>query len=155
MFGVLNLVLVVIIIIVVVVHIATTQTKLYSLENKLSSRNFLDLAEFNKLDKEFKRNYQKYIVNGVMPYYMDATNKIIKDSDINNIVKQNKEEIATSIDSLPYILSSNFYSQSRNMSSTNSTSTTPTTSQTSTTKAEPTTTPTTTAKEAFKSYSLW
>jgi hypothetical protein len=146
MFGALNLVLVVIIVIVIIVHIATTQTRLSSLENKLSSRNFLDMAEFNKLDKEFKRNYQKYVVNGVMPHYMDAANNIIKDNKINKIVRDNKDEIAATIDSLPYIIRSN-NSQTKNKSSIKSTSTT------SASKAEPTTS--TKVKEAFKSYSLW
>lgn len=146
MFGALNLVLVVIIVIVIIVHIATTQTRLSSLENKLSSRNFLDMAEFNKLDKEFKRNYQKYVVNGIMPHYMDAANNIIKDNKINKIVRDNKDEIAATIDSLPYIIRSS-NSQTKNKSSIKSTSTT------STSKAEPTTS--TKVKEAFKSYSLW
>jgi hypothetical protein len=135
MFGVLNLLLILIIIAVVIIHITLTHTRISNLESKLSSRNVLDLAEFNKLDKEFKRNYQKYIVNGVMPHYMDVANTVIKDSNINEIVADNKGEIAKSIDSLPYILNSSYYSKT----------TTPTKS----------TTQSTSVKEKFQSYNVW
>jgi hypothetical protein len=143
MFGVLNLLLILIIVSVVIIHITLTHTRISNLESKLSSRNVLDLAEFNKLDKEFKRNYQKYIVNGVMPHYMDVANKVIKDNDINKIVADNKGEIAKSIDSLPYNLATK--------SSTKTATPTPTKSTTTVSAAEPSTS----VKEKFQSYNVW
>lgn len=132
MLGVLNLLLILVIITVIIINIVVTHRKISSIENSLSSRNVLDLAEFRKIDKEFKRNYEKYFVNGIMPPVVDQLNKDIADSGINTYIKNNKEEIKRSIDTLPYAL----YYDSINDSSKKET------------KAEPTT------KEKFMSYNI-
>jgi hypothetical protein len=104
MLGVLNLVLFCIILVVIVINIVWTKNRIDTIQATLDSKSFLDLAEFNKLDKEFKRNYHTYVVNGVMPHAMDQANKFIRDNNVNQVIKDNKNELNNAIDSMPYIL---------------------------------------------------
>jgi hypothetical protein len=128
MLGALNLILLLIITAVIIINIILTQKRFNSIEQKVASRNFLDLAEFGKLNKEFKKNYQTYFVNGIMPHVMDNTNAFIKESNINETIKENKLELNKAIDALPYTMQA---------------------SKQTSNKAEPV------VKEAFGSYSLW
>lgn len=104
MFSLLNLLLVLIISVVIFVHIIMTHQKFSKIEQSITSKNFLDLAEFAKLNKEFKQNYKTYVVDRVMPHVMNEANIAIKNSGINESVKMNKQEINTAIDSLPYLM---------------------------------------------------
>lgn len=126
MLSLLNTFLIVIIILVIFVNILATQRrieniqtsikpyanldkKLLEQENKfnqkvgdlqksISSRNLLDLAEFDKLDKDFKKNYQTYIVNDAMPRAMEQVNKYIQDNNMSRLFQDNKDTINNAID---------------------------------------------------------
>lgn len=104
MLGVLNLVLICIILVVVVINIVWTKNRIDTIQTTLDSKSFLDLAEFNKLDKDFKRNYHTYVVNGAMPHVMDQANKFIRDNNVNQVIKDNKTQINNAIDSMPYTM---------------------------------------------------
>lgn len=141
MLGVVNLLLVITIVVVIIVNMILISRRFNAIEQTLASRNLLDLAEFNKLDGEFKRNYQTYVVNGVMPHVMDEANKTIKAYKINETIKANKDAINDAIDTMPYMM----YASAKKSNSTDTSSSTTSKG----TKAEPVST------EKFMSYSAW
>ncbi len=104
MLGVLNFVLICIILVVIVINVIWTKNRMDTIQRTLDSKSLLDLAEFNKLDKEFKKNYHTYIVNGAMPHVMEQANKFIRDNNVNQVIKDNKSEINRFIDSMPYTM---------------------------------------------------
>lgn len=158
MLGALNLILILIIIAVIMINIILTQKRLSAIEQTVASRNFFDLAEFGKLDKEFKKNYQTYFVNGIMPHVMDDTNAFIKANNINETIKENKDALNKAIDALPYTMRTNSSDETtttKGTTSNNSSTTKEKTSNDSSTTKEQTKNAEPVVKEKFASYHSW
>jgi hypothetical protein len=72
MLGALNMILLLIITAVIMINIILTQRRFDSIEQTVASRNFLDLAEFGKLNKEFKKNQS--LIERLLGFIMEIGN---------------------------------------------------------------------------------
>lgn len=64
------------------------------LEKKmLDGSSIIDLAEFDNLDPELKKQYRKFIVNRAMPPLMKKINKAAEDTNLVKYLDKNEYEV--------------------------------------------------------------
>ena len=101
MLSIINSIMVLIVIGVLVAHtilIIRTRERVDKLEKKRMT--LVDLGEFDSLNKETKDHYKKYIVDGIMPIAMEYKNDYIEKNAINQIIRDNDDQITSGINSL-------------------------------------------------------
>lgn len=102
-----NLFLIMIMLMVIIVdsvYLAKSRQEIRALTTKLDKKtkeinrtSFLDLAEFDGLDSQFKQHYKTYVVDGAMPEIMNVTNEYIKAYKVNDEIKKNDADIRQGI----------------------------------------------------------
>jgi hypothetical protein len=99
-----NLFLIMIMILVIIVdsvYLSKARADIKTLTKKLEERpttnNLLDLAEFQALDPGLKQHYKTYVVDSLMPEVWSVANDVIKKEKINEAITAGDPEIRQGI----------------------------------------------------------